>query len=772
MHPVEVEGYNLLPLDLQPASRRIPRDPRALLGNDTWIDSDEAELAPGALALLSSAHGDKLAAAELGAVVRDAESGLAQIALSPAPSGWSRGETLLNLDAKAVRRGLPTTSADVLVLKLATSSNYPIGSVIRLHGVGTSRELPVVGNADGFLKLDWPGHPAVSDGDRVTVETLVPVAGTGGDLIVSSQLRNEFYFVGLDGSVAAFEAELETMTVPDPADPQEDNEITVGWNLSGTQAAGFLYTPTQGAKRELATVVARDANKAVSFAGKPPKGLVVGDLFVRRERTGGPLQALRLARVTTRDDSYVLAFGDDMPGGSAFAPDEHEFHGPMVRSVRPLDHDRNPQPAFAGRIVRVEVPPQTAREQIRLGRKVLVEDERGLVPPVLATVAEANVEGSELELSLEPIEGLEGFLRGWTFLNLNTVKAGHGETRNPKVLGSGDAEKPLQSFPFATSRVSFVPSSVSETGTAPDLDITVAGIGWTYRDLVDPTADGTESWSSSLAEDGSLVIHFRRRLPTGTDNVVVRRHRVGVGPAGAIPARAFTKPMKKHRYIRALTQPLAATGGAEREPLEDIRTNAPSRLVANGRAVSLRDFERLCRRRSDIWQASAYPITDPARSENVGIVLVPANGGGLGATLREELIEFVEARSLPGVRVAFELYEHIGLLVSATVRVDYEKFDRNEVQAAAQAALIDSFSLQRRGLGQTTYIAEATATLERVTGVETATIDDFAVVDPTRLQRIASTDGKPSAFFPARDQVIAVRSASAFADMAVKLEAV
>src|SRR5690606_20287133 len=142
------------------------------------------------------------------------------------------------------------------------------------------------------------------------------------------------------------------------------------------------------------------------------------------------------------------------------------------------------------------------------------------------------VEGSELELSLEPIEGLEGFLRGWTFLNLNTVKAGHGETRNPKVLGSGDAEKPLQSFTFATSRVSFVPSSVSETGTAPDLDITVAGIGWTYRDLVDPTADGTESWSSSLAEDGSLVIHFRRRLPTGTDNVVVRRHRVGVGPAG------------------------------------------------------------------------------------------------------------------------------------------------------------------------------------------------------------------------------------------------
>ena len=324
--------------------------------------------------------------------------------------------------------------------------------------------------------------------------------------------------------------------------------------------------------------------------------------------------------------------------------------------------------------------------------------------------------------------------------------------------------------PFRAKRVSSSPRRVGRPGTRR-LEVTVGGIGWSYRDLIDPTADGTESWSSALAEDGSLVIHFRRRLPTGTDNVVVGRHRVGVGPTGSVPARAFTKPMKKHRYIRAVTQPLAATGGAEREPLEDIRTNASSRLIANGRAVSLRDFERLCQRRTDIWQASAYSITDPGRSENVGIVLVPANGGGIGATLRDELTEFVEARSLPGIRVAFELYEHIGLLISATVRVDYAKYDRNEVQAAAQAALIDSFALQRRGLGQAIYIAEATAVLERVTGVETAIIQDFAVVDPTRLQRTASTDGRPSAFFPARNQVIAARPASAFADMAVRLEA-
>ena len=36
---------------------------------------------------------------------------------------------------------------------------------------------------------------------------------------------------------------------------------------------------------------------------------------------------------------------------------------------------------------------------------------------------------------------------------------------------------------------------------------------------------------------------------------MVRRYRTGVGAGGAVPARAFTKPMKKHRWVAALTQP-------------------------------------------------------------------------------------------------------------------------------------------------------------------------------------------------------------------------
>ena len=266
-------------------------------------------------------------------------------------------------------------------------------------------------------------------------------------------------------------------------------------------------------------------------------------------------------------------------------------------------------------------------------------------------------------------------------------------------------------------------------------------------------------------------MHFRRRLPTGANNVVVRRYRTGVGPDGSVPARAFVKPMKKHRHVRAITQPFAATGGAEREPVEDIRVNAPARLAANGRAVSLRDFERLCRRRSDVWQARARSLTSPQAAADVGIVVVPANGGVVGETLRQDLVEFVEGRALPGTRVAIQDYEAVRLIVEATVRVDIDAYDKTEVQAAAQAALIAEFALARRALGQAVYIAEVAAALERVTGVETATVQTFSVPATPKILRTATTGGAASAFFALQHQVISADPTTAGADMAVSVEA-
>ena len=76
---------------------------------------------------------------------------------------------------------------------------------------------------------------------------------------------------------------------------------------------------------------------------------------------------------------------------------------------------------------------------------------------------------------------------------------------------------------------------------------------WEYRDYGDPTAEGAEAFSVTVNEDDTLQVRFRRRLPTGTNNAIVSRHRVGVSLKGSVvPPWSFAKPMKKHRYVETV----------------------------------------------------------------------------------------------------------------------------------------------------------------------------------------------------------------------------
>ncbi|MDI5892156.1 hypothetical protein [Halomonas rhizosphaerae] len=763
-------------------------DPDTLQNRDDWIDDSEADIAPGSVAVLAGS-GASQAVAVMRAE-RNEETGVADITLDAAGPMPTRGSALLHLGAKAVTRGSPRSTKGVLVVKLETSSNYPIASIIRLHDGTNSIKCPVLGNADGHLKLDVADDYVLAHGAKVIIETLVPAGRAGPGVLVPVFLGLWFNYLTEDGELKHAKGSYEYAK---NEDGDELNRV-LGVDVSNiTDAVGNLFADStqdsEGSKREAAIVVAMpppvleddDPQAApVSFLGKPPKSLAVGSVYYRRALKSGDHEelgvpswdaALTVAGVSESAEGYTIQFSGKVATDlDIFEPDAHEFHGPMMRDLRPIDHDRNPRAAFDGAEITMVGISAAARELIRLGKPCLVEDERDLIPPVRTVLVEAVEVSGAVQLLFEPADGLSGFLKGWTTLNLNAVECSHGETKSPKVLGSGDAEKAAQRFPLGAREVSFIPSTVAETGVAPDMDISVDGVRWSYRDLIDPTADGTESYAVSMTEEGRLVVHFRHRLSTGTDNVVVSRYRTGVGPKGAVPARAFAKPMKKHRYVRALTQPFAATGGADREPVGDLRVNAPARLAANGRAVSLKDFERLCRRRSDVWQAWARPMVQPGAGRRVAIVIVPANGGTIGPTLREVLTEFVEARALPGIRVDLEAYGAIRLIVTAKIRVDIEKCDKTEIQAAAQAALIAEFALERRGLGQPAYISEVAAALERVAGVETATVPGFAVQPATAIRRTAMTGGTPSAFFPFENQVIFAASETAGADMTVQVE--
>lgn len=731
-----------------------------------WTGSTDPLPPPGSLGVIARIHGgsELIRPVQLTSASRPAEATTARIAISPAPSGqWHRFKTSLHLEADGMLNGLPRTDASGLVLAMPSADQFSVNSIVRIaHGNGRFRAV-VLSAANGYLKLATTHRPT---GD-VTVEAFVPYEVKAGKATTPTSVGKVFFrrVSGTGGS---------TIGIGSPATASHNSAHVF---TRPAQAAGKAYAPSADSPLQPARVVDNPPEvipgqgvrkrRTVAFAGTPPKALQAGSYFALRDAQGS-LAARRVIGVHEAEDQYFVLF-DAAVDSTA---ETTQFHGPMTRDFRPLDHDRSTQPAVSGHAATLAPLPAGAAERIKPGRAAILEHDRAINGTrfAQAVIADRTVlANGKVRLSLETDADLSGWTRGGTQVRLNVVDIGHGETRTAKTLGSGDGEKEQQSFRFKIKDVSFTPSTRSLNGVEPALDIRVDAERWTYADYTDPAADGTRSWSYTFTEDGMLDIHFRRRLSTGSGNLVIDGYRVGTGAAGnALPALAIDKPMKKHVYVTGIVQPFAATGGADRESVDAVRENAPAQIIANGRAVALADFQHLCRRHSSIAQARAERIFLPGSTDRVRITIIPQGGGLSDAALKSDLVDYLKPRALPGISIEIVDHEPLNLSLSATLKVDLERFGEAYVRNLAIEAMTAAFSLDARQLGQPVYIAEIMSVLSGVRGVDAALVTDFALKPGSPILRTGEADGEISAFFPDDNQILLLDAAR---DLSLKLEA-
>ena len=522
-----------------------------------------------------------------------------------------------------------------------------------------------------------------------------------------------------------------------------------------------------------------DGQTVVPFKGKLPKGLKADDFFIARSDED-ELTALRVRGFRAEKDSHYIAF--NKPPKGAF--DKTTFFGPMQSVIRPEDYDRNMDPILDPEDGTVTLAglPDDARALIQTGKKVIIEDKRETGPgPVLATVQKIcgepgngrnEVESGQIKIVLASVEfDLSAFTAGWTVFRFNTLSIGHGETKPGKTLGSGNGELERQSFPLDVKGISFVADAKAATGVRPDIDVTVDGTIWDYSDLTDPSAEGSDAYAVRPLDDDTLLIEFRRRLPTGRNNIRVSRHRVGSGARGnGIGPFALTKPKSKHKHVEAIFQPFATAGGADRESTESIRENAGAAIAANDRAVSLADFTRLVQRHASIWDARAVEVIHPGRAPEVEITVVPVDGVALDPAQTEGLTSYIRDRALPGTTARIHHFSPVPIKLQATVRADYAMVTEEDLKKEAQAALAETFALSARRLGQPMFVAEVLAALEALRGVVTAT----AILDlgPTVAARpgltFTSRSGVIRAIHPLATETAFV---SALTDVTITVEA-
>jgi hypothetical protein len=168
--------------------------------------------------------------------------------------------------------------------------------------------------------------------------------------------------------------------------------------------------------------------------------------------------------------------------------------------------------------------------------------------------------------------------------------------------------------------------------------------------------------------------------------------------------------------VKGVTNPLAASGAANAELLEDARRNAPLTVLTLGRIVSLRDYEDFARSFSGIEKALA---TFTWFGEKRGIFVTVA--GPNGAAIREDsqlfkfLVQAMLSAGNPLVPLQVKSYQAGLFRIVGALKID-PAFLKAKVLAQAEEKLRAAFSFAARSFGQPVHLSEVIAVLQGTAG--------------------------------------------------------
>jgi len=383
-------------------------------------------------------------------------------------------------------------------------------------------------------------------------------------------------------------------------------------------------------------------------------------------------------------------------------------------------------------------------EGLEPGRFVIVSGERvdvpgtkGVVSAELTMVAaielhpDAPAGGTAYSTIVFAPEGLKyEYDRATVKIYANVVKATHGDTRS-EILGAGEGAKALQTFTLKQTPLTFV-SAPTVNGVESTLAIRVNDILWHETDTFFGASPDDRVFITKTADDGKVSVIFGNgregsRLPTGPDNVR-STYRTGIGKPGNVRAGQIATAISRPLGVKDVINPLAASGGADPESRDDARRNIPVSLQAMNRIVSVRDYADFARTFAGINKAVAIEISDGRRQ----IVHLTVGGAGdieidVHSDLYRNLNEALRRFGDPYQPFVVAAREKLVIAGSARVRV-HPDYLWTSVAPKIRAALIETFSYDRRDFAQVVFPSEVIATIQDVEGVVYVDLDTLGSI--------------------------------------------
>ncbi len=346
----------------------------------------------------------------------------------------------------------------------------------------------------------------------------------------------------------------------------------------------------------------------------------------------------------------------------------------------------------------------------------------------------------------------------------NVVKATHGESRN-ELLGNGDGSRSLQSFDLKQPPLTYV-AAPNPSGVDSTLHVYVNDVEWHEADALAGLARTDHKFITRTNDEGKTTVIFGNgqqgaRLPTGAANMRAV-YRNGIGKPGNVQAKQISLLVSRPLGVKDVINPLRASGGADKETRDQARKNVPLAVTALDRLVSVPDYADFARTFAGIAKASARRMSDGKR-ELVHITIAGVDNVPIdpSSDLYRNLLKALHDYGDPDLPVRVDVRELLTLVIKVTIYLQAD-YVWEKVVSEVRAKLLDTFSFDRRELGQDAVLSEAIAAMQAVRGVAYVDVEVFGAIPEKRYdndlqQRRLLTPQEITAFV---QQMIASKSES------------
>lgn len=367
------------------------------------------------------------------------------------------------------------------------------------------------------------------------------------------------------------------------------------------------------------------------------------------------------------------------------------------------------------------IPVLTRADGLLPGRRLIVsgktvKGERAVAFPVTLV----SVSGARGRFELEVAPALaEPLLRDSVVVFGNVVLSSHGESAS-QVLGAGDAGAVFQRFELLKTPIT-ARAAATELGARNELVVRVNDIAWSERDTLFGAEATERAFTVNTDEQGKVFVVFGdgvrgARLPRGINNVRAE-YRQGLGAQGNVSDGKLTQLLSRPLGVKSVSNPLAASGGADPEGADTARASIPLVARTLGRAVSVLDYEDFARAFSGIAKAEARALAF-ASGTVIAISIAGPDGTQIGADspVFQNLAKALAENGDPHVQVYLLTALSSTFRVGIRVRID-PSHDRAIVLAAVERRLRARYGFESRRLSEPVYESEVVSVAQAVPGV-------------------------------------------------------